>query len=734
MSGSASLELERQLLQHTLAIAPMATLARVYVALCETAPTEAAGGSELAGGGYARTAATFTLLSMPANAAANATAVDFAPATGDWRPISHFELWTAATGGTRLYWGQLVDPTDGAPIEIDVLSGSAVRFSPGSLVVQATEITATGGGTTWLPTAGGEMTGPLLYTATGGTTARSLQDWSADVANVLDYGADPTGVADSAPAINAAAAQVAPNGRYKSVYLPAGTYHVRSQITLTQSQGMFGDTRGSSVLTVRDDFDPGAAAVILCRAALQDPGPVLRDFGITFAQPADQASRANFKTLGAGGTSGAGGSGVKYPWAIASGDDAFRIQITRVRIAGAWGGISTNNRNTVFWLNDIEMGALECGVSIGEGVPTLDFQHINGYHFWNFGISGALFSGVFGDGQTTSLRIGRADGMEIRHIGSFWGRIVFTGESAGTSCNISNCLMDGYPAGIEILGAGINHLHIANFYGSAGTTRFRPLLTVAAPAYVTINNWYSHSSAQYPDIALSHGSGRVIVSNFHALFHTAATSWITVSAGLLHLLGGWLQPGNIVRTAPAIAQSGTGILVVDNVEFFNLGAGSGVVIDLSTNTVGTRINSINLAPGWTINAPSLTSTILGTTTIKGGLFTEGGAQVGLPGGGAVSFALTGAAGQQKSLIFYSGNNLRWAMLCSSATDDLSIGRWNDAGTFLGTPVAINRATGAVSLAALAASTSYASDATAAAGGVAIGQLYRNGSIVMVRVA
>jgi hypothetical protein len=139
MSGSASLELERLLLGHTLAIAPMPTLARVYVALCQTAPTEAAGGLEMAGAGYARSAATFALLSTPANAASNATAVDFAPATSDWQPIAHFEIWTQPSGGTRLYWGRLVNPADGVPISIDLLSGSAVRFSPGSLFVQIAE-------------------------------------------------------------------------------------------------------------------------------------------------------------------------------------------------------------------------------------------------------------------------------------------------------------------------------------------------------------------------------------------------------------------------------------------------------------------------------------------------------------------------------------------------------------------------------------------------------------------
>jgi hypothetical protein len=41
--------------------------------------------------------------------------------------------------------------------------------------------------------------------------------------------------------------------------------------------------------------------------------------------------------------------------------------------------------------------------------------------------------------------------------------------------------------------------------------------------------------------------------------------------------------------------------------------------------------------------------------------------------------------------------------------------------------------GNISLPVLAASTSYANDTAAAVGGVAIGQLYRNGSVVQIRV-
>jgi hypothetical protein len=42
---------------------------------------------------------------------------------------------------------------------------------------------------TFLPLAGGQMSGPLNLTATAGSTVRSVQDRFAEVVNVIDYGA-----------------------------------------------------------------------------------------------------------------------------------------------------------------------------------------------------------------------------------------------------------------------------------------------------------------------------------------------------------------------------------------------------------------------------------------------------------------------------------------------------------------------------------------------------------------
>ena len=61
----------------------------------------------------------------------------------------------------------------------------------------------------------------LSYTATGSSHSRTLGARAADIINVLDYGADPTGVNPSDTAFNAA---IAANGRPLGPLQQAFTY------------------------------------------------------------------------------------------------------------------------------------------------------------------------------------------------------------------------------------------------------------------------------------------------------------------------------------------------------------------------------------------------------------------------------------------------------------------------------------------------------------------------------
>jgi len=172
MSGSASLGLEQQLLDHTLGIAPMATLSRVYVALCQVdpPPAEDMRGIEVSGGGYARVPASFV---RAGNVASNSATIEFPAATGSWGTVGYFEIWTAATGGSRQYWGPLVDPSDSAGQAISVTAGDILRFSAGTLMVQALDVSLPADGP-WLPLTGGTLSGDVTVGTGTGTPRLTL--------------------------------------------------------------------------------------------------------------------------------------------------------------------------------------------------------------------------------------------------------------------------------------------------------------------------------------------------------------------------------------------------------------------------------------------------------------------------------------------------------------------------------------------------------------------------------
>jgi hypothetical protein len=68
--------------------------------------------------------------------------------------------------------------------------------------------------------------------ATGSTTPLTLAKWFAHPCNVLAWGADPTGVTDSASAINAAI------NACSDVYIPDGNYSIGSTIDINDRNGM----------------------------------------------------------------------------------------------------------------------------------------------------------------------------------------------------------------------------------------------------------------------------------------------------------------------------------------------------------------------------------------------------------------------------------------------------------------------------------------------------------------
>ncbi len=123
--------LENKLLDHHLGGPDYTRPGTVYVALYSAAPSDAGGGTELAGNGYARVAVVNNATNWPAASAgskSNGTEIRTPTATGsDWATATHFGIFDASTAGNLLRWAALT-------ASVTVTVGSDARFAPGALV------------------------------------------------------------------------------------------------------------------------------------------------------------------------------------------------------------------------------------------------------------------------------------------------------------------------------------------------------------------------------------------------------------------------------------------------------------------------------------------------------------------------------------------------------------------------------------------------------------------------
>lgn len=123
--------LEGKVLDHLLGRTTYTAPATVYVALYTTAPTDAGGGTEVSGGGYARKAVTNDATNWPAASSStksNGTAITFDEATANWGTVVAWGLFDASSGGNLLYWGTLTQNQA-------VNSGSTASFAIGALTI-----------------------------------------------------------------------------------------------------------------------------------------------------------------------------------------------------------------------------------------------------------------------------------------------------------------------------------------------------------------------------------------------------------------------------------------------------------------------------------------------------------------------------------------------------------------------------------------------------------------------
>lgn len=116
--------------------------ATLYVGLLTAGPSDAGGGTEVSGNGYARVAVTSSLANWAGTQAAASTAVSsgtggqtsnnaaitFATPSATWGTVSHFGIYDAASGGNLLFWGALT-------ISKTINQSDTVTFPAASLTI-----------------------------------------------------------------------------------------------------------------------------------------------------------------------------------------------------------------------------------------------------------------------------------------------------------------------------------------------------------------------------------------------------------------------------------------------------------------------------------------------------------------------------------------------------------------------------------------------------------------------
>ena len=126
--------LEAALIGHLFRGVPYTAPTTLYVGLLTAAPGEAAAGTEVASGGYARVAVANSAVQWSAPVGGNGTtsnvnAVAFPTPAAGWGLVSHFAVYDAASAGNLLWYSALTAAKT-------INSGDTVSFAAGTLSLQ----------------------------------------------------------------------------------------------------------------------------------------------------------------------------------------------------------------------------------------------------------------------------------------------------------------------------------------------------------------------------------------------------------------------------------------------------------------------------------------------------------------------------------------------------------------------------------------------------------------------
>lgn len=116
---------ENELLDHLLAVGAYTSPTNVYLALFTVAPTDAGGGTEVSGNGYARQLCAFSAAS--GGATSNSAEESFTASGGNFGDIVAIGIFDAVSAGNMLAWDGITTAT--------VNDGDTITFAAGDIDV-----------------------------------------------------------------------------------------------------------------------------------------------------------------------------------------------------------------------------------------------------------------------------------------------------------------------------------------------------------------------------------------------------------------------------------------------------------------------------------------------------------------------------------------------------------------------------------------------------------------------
>ncbi len=310
----------------------------------------------------------------------------------------------------------------------------------------------------------------LNYLATGtGAVARSYASKFGDIVSVTDFGADPTGTADSTTAINNAIAAVTPLGG--TVYLPGGTYKISSAIVLPNtnaSVNFIGAGLGTKIVnSTGTSFD-------MITWANPGSGNMIQTYAIV----------GNFQIS----QSGAVGSGAEINTQYASSLTLKDILLAGLATTGD--GIKIVGNGSIA-SHDIHISGITGTSTTGNAVihmtsTTNDIK-----------VSNIIFEGQFlvKYGFLLDNGLGTVQIQDV-HISNFATNVFSSGTNTGP-IQCTNCLFDSASNDNTVLNGTTNSAFVNSRFMVAGSTYSSVLLTNASNNQFTNCIFDSGGTAKY---------------------------------------------------------------------------------------------------------------------------------------------------------------------------------------------------------------------------------------------